>query len=187
MPLRHRDCGFIPALPYWDNSCAGMTIFHRKHRVNQIEVENPVGAIEGGSMKSSARNRALSGTARQPSNHSFLNRFTCWRTAFMLLCVISAPAYAGVNQQCVKSCEKNNCISGEMSAARLGQCRRACVAQCTPVSKPRPLPPPGMQRLCQHHALIGIQTANGHYLTAVNGGGIGEPGNALPMHTDATV
>jgi hypothetical protein len=31
-----------------------------------------------------------------------------------------------------------------------------------------------------------IQTANGRYLTAVNGGGIGGPNN-VPFHTDATV
>jgi hypothetical protein len=34
---------------------------------------------------------------------------------------------------------------------------------------------------------IGIRTANGFYVTAINGGGMGEDANALPIHTDATV
>ncbi len=34
---------------------------------------------------------------------------------------------------------------------------------------------------------IGIRTANGFYVTAINGGGMGEDANALPLHTDATV
>src|SRR5216684_1289164 len=32
---------------------------------------------------------------------------------------------------------------------------------------------------------IAIRTSNGHYLTAVNGGGMGEAANQLPIHTDA--
>ena len=32
---------------------------------------------------------------------------------------------------------------------------------------------------------IAIRTNNGHYLTAVNGGGMGEAANKLPIHTDA--
>jgi hypothetical protein len=32
---------------------------------------------------------------------------------------------------------------------------------------------------------IAIRTNNGHYLTAVNGGGMGEAANTLPIHTDA--
>ena len=31
-----------------------------------------------------------------------------------------------------------------------------------------------------------LQTANGHYVTMVNGGGMGEPANQYPIHTDAT-
>jgi hypothetical protein len=34
---------------------------------------------------------------------------------------------------------------------------------------------------------IGIRTINGFYVTAINGGGMGEDANALPIHTDATV
>ena len=34
---------------------------------------------------------------------------------------------------------------------------------------------------------IGIRTSNGNYVTAVNGGGIGEDANALPIHTDAVI
>ena len=34
---------------------------------------------------------------------------------------------------------------------------------------------------------VGIRTYNGNYVTAVNGGGIGEDANALPIHTDAVV
>jgi hypothetical protein len=34
-------------------------------------------------------------------------------------------------------------------------------------------------------AKYAIHVAAGEYLTAVNGGGIGEPGNKLPLHTDA--
>ena len=34
---------------------------------------------------------------------------------------------------------------------------------------------------------IGIRTYAGNYVTAVNGGGIGEDANALPIHTDAVV
>jgi len=32
---------------------------------------------------------------------------------------------------------------------------------------------------------IAIRTSTGHYLTAVNGGGVGEAANTLPIHTDA--
>jgi hypothetical protein len=32
---------------------------------------------------------------------------------------------------------------------------------------------------------IAIRTSNGHYLTAINGGGMGEAANHLPIHTDA--
>jgi len=32
---------------------------------------------------------------------------------------------------------------------------------------------------------IAIRTSSGHYLTAVNGGGMGEASNTLPIHTDA--
>ena len=32
---------------------------------------------------------------------------------------------------------------------------------------------------------IAIRTSAGHYLTAVNGGGMGEAANVLPIHTDA--
>lgn len=32
---------------------------------------------------------------------------------------------------------------------------------------------------------IAIRTSNGHYLTAVNGGGMGEAANKLPIHTAA--
>ena len=32
---------------------------------------------------------------------------------------------------------------------------------------------------------VAIRTSNGHYLTAVNGGGMGEAANKLPLHTDA--
>jgi hypothetical protein len=35
-------------------------------------------------------------------------------------------------------------------------------------------------------AKYAIHVAGGEYLTAVNGGGIGEPANKLPLHTDAT-
>ena len=31
-----------------------------------------------------------------------------------------------------------------------------------------------------------FETEKGTYLTAVNGGGMGEPANKLPLHTDAT-
>ena len=31
-----------------------------------------------------------------------------------------------------------------------------------------------------------IRTINGNYVTAVNGGGMGEAANKLPIHTDAT-
>jgi hypothetical protein len=34
---------------------------------------------------------------------------------------------------------------------------------------------------------IEIRTANGFYVTAINGGGMGEDANALPIHTDAVV
>lgn len=34
---------------------------------------------------------------------------------------------------------------------------------------------------------VGIRTFNGNYVTAVNGGGMGEDANALPIHTDAVV
>ena len=34
---------------------------------------------------------------------------------------------------------------------------------------------------------IGIRTFNGNYVTAVNGRGMGEDANALPIHTDAVV
>ena len=34
---------------------------------------------------------------------------------------------------------------------------------------------------------VGIRTFNGNYVTAVNGGGMGEDANALPIHTDASV
>jgi hypothetical protein len=34
---------------------------------------------------------------------------------------------------------------------------------------------------------IGIRTANGFYVTAINGGGMGEDANTLPIHTDAVV
>lgn len=34
---------------------------------------------------------------------------------------------------------------------------------------------------------VGIRTYNGNYVTAVNGGGMGEDANALPIHTDAVV
>ncbi|MFY9619543.1 MAG: hypothetical protein WAM70_13605 [Pyrinomonadaceae bacterium] len=34
---------------------------------------------------------------------------------------------------------------------------------------------------------VGIRTFNGNYVTAVNGGGMGEDANALPIHTDATL
>jgi hypothetical protein len=34
---------------------------------------------------------------------------------------------------------------------------------------------------------VGIRTINGFYVTAINGGGMGEDANALPIHTDATV
>jgi hypothetical protein len=33
---------------------------------------------------------------------------------------------------------------------------------------------------------IAIRTLNGNYVTAVNGGGMGEAANKLPLHTDAT-
>jgi hypothetical protein len=33
---------------------------------------------------------------------------------------------------------------------------------------------------------VAIRTINGNYVTAVNGGGMGEAANALPIHTDAT-
>lgn len=33
---------------------------------------------------------------------------------------------------------------------------------------------------------IAIRTINGNYVTAVNGGGMGEAANKLPIHTDAT-
>lgn len=33
---------------------------------------------------------------------------------------------------------------------------------------------------------VAIRTTNGNYVTAVNGGGMGEDANALPIHTDAT-
>jgi hypothetical protein len=32
---------------------------------------------------------------------------------------------------------------------------------------------------------VAIRTSNGHYLTAVNSGGMGEAANKLPIHTDA--
>ncbi|MEP6818071.1 MAG: hypothetical protein ABJA18_00965 [bacterium] len=32
---------------------------------------------------------------------------------------------------------------------------------------------------------IAIRTSNGNYLTAVNGGGMGETANKHPLHTDA--
>jgi len=34
---------------------------------------------------------------------------------------------------------------------------------------------------------VGIRTFNGNYVTAVNGGGMGEDANALPIHTDAVI
>lgn len=34
---------------------------------------------------------------------------------------------------------------------------------------------------------VAIRTVNGNYLTAVNGGGMGEAANKLPLHTDATI
>ena len=34
---------------------------------------------------------------------------------------------------------------------------------------------------------VAIRTFNGNYVTAVNGGGMGEDANALPIHTDASV
>jgi hypothetical protein len=34
-------------------------------------------------------------------------------------------------------------------------------------------------------ARVAIRTSNGNYVTAVNGGGMGEAANALPLHTDA--
>ena len=34
---------------------------------------------------------------------------------------------------------------------------------------------------------VGIRTFNGNYVTAINGGGMGEDANALPIHTDAVV
>jgi len=34
---------------------------------------------------------------------------------------------------------------------------------------------------------VGIRTYNGNYVTAVNGGGMGEDANALPIHTDAVI
>ena len=34
---------------------------------------------------------------------------------------------------------------------------------------------------------VAIRTANGFYVTAINGGGMGEDANALPIHTDAVV
>ena len=34
---------------------------------------------------------------------------------------------------------------------------------------------------------IGIRTVNGFYVTAINGGGMGESANVLPVHTDAVV
>jgi hypothetical protein len=36
-----------------------------------------------------------------------------------------------------------------------------------------------------HNCKIAIRTSAGHYLTAVNGGGMGEAANVLPLHTDA--
>jgi hypothetical protein len=33
---------------------------------------------------------------------------------------------------------------------------------------------------------VAIRTINGNYVTAVNGGGMGEAANVLPIHTDAT-
>ena len=36
-----------------------------------------------------------------------------------------------------------------------------------------------------HNYKIAIRTSAGNYLTAVNGGGIGEAANVLPLHTDA--
>jgi hypothetical protein len=35
-------------------------------------------------------------------------------------------------------------------------------------------------------AKVAIRTINGNYVTAVNGGGMGEAANVLPIHTDAT-
>jgi hypothetical protein len=34
---------------------------------------------------------------------------------------------------------------------------------------------------------VAIRTVNGFYVTAINGGGMGEDANALPIHTDASV
>ncbi len=34
---------------------------------------------------------------------------------------------------------------------------------------------------------VAIRTINGFYVTAINGGGMGEDANALPIHTDAVV
>jgi len=34
---------------------------------------------------------------------------------------------------------------------------------------------------------VAIRTLNGFYVTAINGGGMGEDANALPIHTDAVV
>jgi hypothetical protein len=36
-----------------------------------------------------------------------------------------------------------------------------------------------------HNLKIAIRTSTGHYLTAVEGGGMGEAANTLPVHTDA--
>ena len=34
--------------------------------------------------------------------------------------------------------------------------------------------------------IYALQTETGNYVTAVNGGGMGEAANKLPLHTDAT-
>ncbi|HWN08722.1 MAG TPA: hypothetical protein VNO50_05515 [Pyrinomonadaceae bacterium] len=34
---------------------------------------------------------------------------------------------------------------------------------------------------------VAIRTINGNYVTAVNGGGVGEDANALPIHTATSI
>lgn len=49
----------------------------------------------------------------------------------LLICALSVPVKAQVDQKCVQQCQASTCIAGDISQPRLQQCRATCVKSCT--------------------------------------------------------
>jgi type VI secretion system secreted protein Hcp len=94
--------------------------------------------------------------------HSFLKAFA-FLGCLVLMCPISAPVYAQVDQKCVQQCESGNCIAGDTSSQRLQQCRAACVKNCTkvPSQNAQGVSPTVLPAPAQESGYMKITTARG--------------------------